>query len=139
MAGMFDLANIFQFVVDNFDDGTFAKYDFVGVRHDSAFHILFQTGDELYAIDKEHFKEFFSGISFVGKNFPNIFSKNLSFLTGSLSPTFLGAMTKLNNSSLSLMTMWSGRSAPLQALSPLRTVRESLPSHGSSNKYFISN
>jgi hypothetical protein len=105
MAGMFDLTNIFQFVVDSFDDGTFAKHDFVGVRYDRAFHILFQTGDDLYAIDKEHFKELFPDISFVGENFSEYFSKNLSFLTGSLSSIFPGVMTKLNNSSLSLMTM----------------------------------
>jgi hypothetical protein len=43
--------------------------------------------------------------SFVGKKNPNIFSKNLSFLIGSLSSTFPGAMTKLSNLPLSLTTM----------------------------------
>ncbi|WP_222862444.1 hypothetical protein, partial [Bacteroides pyogenes] len=33
----------------------------------------------------------------------------------------------------------SGRSAPLRVLSPLRTVRESFPSHGSSKQYSFSN
>jgi hypothetical protein len=73
MAGMFDLANIFQFVVDSFDDGTFAKHDFAGIRHDRVFIFFFKLLISCIPLIKSISKSSFPIYPLSAKNFSDIF------------------------------------------------------------------
>ena len=47
MASMLYMANIFEKVVDSFDNGSLTKKDFVGHGHQAVFHVFLYTCDEM--------------------------------------------------------------------------------------------
>jgi presenilin-like A22 family membrane protease len=48
--GVLRLANIFQFIVDTFDNRSFAEQYFIGLGDIKAFHVFAWLGDQLDAI-----------------------------------------------------------------------------------------
>ena len=49
MAGMLDLRDVFELVIDGLDDRAFPQQQLVKQRQQLVFHILTQLGDELHA------------------------------------------------------------------------------------------
>ena len=47
MARMLDLVDVFELIMDGFDDGTFAQQELVGPVEQSVVHLFAQFGDEL--------------------------------------------------------------------------------------------
>ena len=54
---MFNLAYVFQLVVDCLDDGAFPEQYFVIEVHQRVLHVPLEFGDQVYVIDEEHLKE----------------------------------------------------------------------------------
>lgn len=69
MSGMFNLGNVFQLVIDSLDYGPFTKQDSVIHRPDTAFHIVFQFGNQLYSVNEQFVEQVFADISFVADKF----------------------------------------------------------------------
>ena len=44
---MFNLRNVFQLVIDRFDDGSLTKQEFIGQRHEMIFHVLTDASAQL--------------------------------------------------------------------------------------------
>lgn len=57
MPGMFDLTDIFQFIVYRFDQSPFSKKDFISHIHGSVSHIFANLCNEMNSTDKESIKE----------------------------------------------------------------------------------
>ena len=57
MAGMGNLRNVFELVIDGFDDRTFASQQLIHQGHQLVGHILADGGDELQPLFEELFKE----------------------------------------------------------------------------------
>lgn len=66
---MFYLANVFEFIIDGFDDRSFAKEYFVFELHQHILHIVSQAGDQVESIREEYLGECLWYIVFVGKEF----------------------------------------------------------------------
>jgi len=64
---MFHLADVFQFVVNRFDDGSFTEHNFVVHGHQAVFHVVTDTGDQVYVVHEQDVRQFFGDISFVCK------------------------------------------------------------------------
>jgi hypothetical protein len=83
MSGMFYLANIFQLIIHRlfivffslfssaftialqFDNRAFSEQNLVRHIHQRNFHIIFNVGNELNAVYKEHLIDFFGNITFI--------------------------------------------------------------------------
>jgi len=53
VAGMFDLRDIFQLIIDGFDNRAFPQQNFIHERHQAIAHIFLQLGDELNSFFKQ--------------------------------------------------------------------------------------
>jgi len=69
VASVFDLGNVFQLVVDGFDDRPLPQQHFVGQGHEAVLHVLAHRGDEFNAMFKELLEELLRDIAFVAKEF----------------------------------------------------------------------
>jgi hypothetical protein len=54
---MFDLTDIFEKIIDTFDDTTFAEKNFVCNTHKFVFHIFHNFGNKMNAVGVELFKQ----------------------------------------------------------------------------------
>jgi len=63
MAGMLDLRNVLELVIDGFNDGSFAKKQFVRQRDQAVLHVLAQRGDQLKALCEQLFKQSFGDVA----------------------------------------------------------------------------
>jgi len=68
MARMFNLADIFEEIVDRFDDGTLAEKDFVSQIHEFVLHVFAELGDELNAVGVEFGEQRRGNVAPVGEN-----------------------------------------------------------------------
>lgn len=66
---MFDLANILEFIVDGFNNGTFSKKDFVTYGHQGVLYVVPDLGNQVYTVHEKCLHEFSANISLVGKQF----------------------------------------------------------------------
>jgi hypothetical protein len=66
MAGVVNIENSHQNIVDGFDDSSFLEHDFVVVVHEFIFHVFADSGNELEAFLIEVF-EVFADISLITK------------------------------------------------------------------------
>lgn len=57
MPGMFDLTDIFQFIIYRFDQIFFSKKDFISHIHGSGSHIFVNLCNEMNSTDKKSIKE----------------------------------------------------------------------------------
>lgn len=57
VSGMFHLGDVLEFVIDGFYDGPLPEQQSVRDAHQRTLHVALQFRDELYAIDKQAFKE----------------------------------------------------------------------------------
>jgi hypothetical protein len=69
MTGMLYLTDVFQFIIDCFDNRTFAKHYSVIKAHQTVFHIAFDTCYQMNAIIEKHLKKRRRNISFITKKF----------------------------------------------------------------------
>jgi hypothetical protein len=53
MSGMFNFADIFQFVVNCFNNRSFPEKYFISHCHQAVFHIVFDTGNQVQTILKK--------------------------------------------------------------------------------------
>jgi hypothetical protein len=67
MAGMGNLRNILEWVVDGFNQRPLAQHEFVEQGDEAILHILAQRRDELEVVGKELFKEWLRKIAFVAE------------------------------------------------------------------------
>ena len=67
MPGMLDLRNIFQLVIDGFDDIPFSEQDLVNQREQFIFHIFSDGSDELYPLLEKAFEERLRNIASIAK------------------------------------------------------------------------
>lgn len=80
MPGMFYLGDVFQFVIDSLDYGPLANQYPVAYRPDTAPHITFQFGNQLYAVDKQFVEQILADIPPVTNKFAvNGFYERLYF------------------------------------------------------------
>jgi len=54
---MFDLADIFQFIIDGLNQSSFPEEDFISHIHGSVFHVFSDFGYQMNTTDKECIKE----------------------------------------------------------------------------------
>lgn len=66
---MFYLADVLEFVVDCFDDRTFAQHDLVVHAHQAVFHVVTDIGDQVYVVYEQDIGQFFGQVAFIGKQF----------------------------------------------------------------------
>ena len=57
MPGMFYFTNIFQFVVNCFNNRTFSQKDFISYCHQAVFHIAFHTGNQMQSVFEKQFAQ----------------------------------------------------------------------------------
>ena len=69
MACMFNLRNIFELIVDGFNDRPFSQQNFIDERHQSIFHVGFQPGHQLNASLIQAGKQGLGDIAAVAKEF----------------------------------------------------------------------
>ena len=74
---MFYLADIFQLIVNGFNDRPFSEHYPVPDRHQTVLHVPFQSSYQVYPLNKQLFKELLRDITFVGKDFPEYFVKKV--------------------------------------------------------------
>jgi len=67
MAGMLNIADIFQEIIDTFDDSTLAKQEFVSQIHELVFHVLADFRNQLNIPVPEFGKQFRRHIALVGE------------------------------------------------------------------------
>ena len=80
MPGMFYLGDVFQFVIDSLDYGPLANQYPVEYWPYPAPHIIFQFGNQLYAVNKQFAEQIFADIPLVTDKFAvNGFSERLYF------------------------------------------------------------
>jgi hypothetical protein len=70
MATVFDLRDVFELVIDGFDDGPFAQQPFVRERDQAVFHIPLDGGKQLDPLGKELLKQPLGEIAFIAQQFP---------------------------------------------------------------------
>ena len=63
MPGVFNLAKIFELIVDRFDDGAFFKKQFVQHGHELVGHVAFEPGDQLQASLKQRLEKFAGNVA----------------------------------------------------------------------------
>lgn len=63
--GMFNVAHVFQFIVDGFNNGAFSEHYPVKERHQTVFHVGFQCGDYVYTLAEKHFEQVCRCISLI--------------------------------------------------------------------------
>ena len=68
MAGVFDLGNILELVVDGLANGSMTQ-QLVGQRHQAVFHAFFELGDELHALLEQLLKQGLGHIASVAEQF----------------------------------------------------------------------
>ena len=56
---MFNLGNIFELVINGFNNTAFSQHNFVEQGDDLGFHIFLEFGDQLNIIQGQKFSEFF--------------------------------------------------------------------------------
>ena len=66
---MLYLGDILKFIVDRFDEGPFAKHNFVRHRHQRVLHVVFNLGNELEPVHEQKLKQLFANISLVTTEF----------------------------------------------------------------------
>ena len=66
---MLDLADVFQFIINCFNQRPFAQQYFVIDIHERVFHIVSDFSNQMNSINKEHFKQTFGNIAFITKEF----------------------------------------------------------------------
>ena len=71
---MFDLGNVFQLIVDRFDQRTLSQQDFVHQRHQRVFHVASQGRDEVNASLPKGVKQVGRNVTFVAKKFSEHFA-----------------------------------------------------------------
>ena len=57
MPGMLNLTDVFELVIDGFDDGSFAQQNLVKQLNEGVFHILSALGNQLKTLLKEGLKQ----------------------------------------------------------------------------------
>lgn len=65
MARVFYLSDVFKFVVDGLDNGSFSQKYSVIHRSQAALHVVFQFGYQLYSVNEQHAEQFFAYITLV--------------------------------------------------------------------------
>jgi len=66
---MFNLRNIFELVIDDFNNGPSSQHNFVGKHHQSIFHVLSDPSNQFQALLKKFFKQGLRNVTFVTKHF----------------------------------------------------------------------
>lgn len=70
MPRMFDLANIFELVIDRFNDRSLTYQPFINQAHQRILHILAQSRDQLESqITEQLLKQWLGEIAFVADEF----------------------------------------------------------------------
>ena len=69
MAGVLDLRDVLELVIDGLDNGPFAQQELVAQAQQAIFHVAAQMGDQLDASSKEGFEQGLGEVAFVGKEF----------------------------------------------------------------------
>ena len=62
---MFNLGDVFQFIIDCFYQGPFSQQDFIRYAHQGIFHIVLHFGYQLYAVKEEVLEQGLPNISLV--------------------------------------------------------------------------
>ena len=70
---MLALTDIFEKIIDRFDDGTLTEKNFVSHVHEFVLHVFLELGDELNAVRVEFFKQRGRNIASVSKYFAKHF------------------------------------------------------------------
>ncbi len=65
---MFNVADVFEFVVDGFNEHPFPQQDFVVQVHERVLHVLLELGHKVYVVNEEPFEKLLAYVSPVGKN-----------------------------------------------------------------------
>lgn len=65
MSGVLHLCNVLEFIIHRFNDSPFSEQQFVREAHQRPFHVAFQFGNELYAINEKSLKDILADISLV--------------------------------------------------------------------------
>lgn len=70
MAGMFDLRDVLELVIDGLNDAAFTQQEFVGQNHEVILHVGFDTGDKLNTGSvEEFFEQRLGDVALVAKKF----------------------------------------------------------------------
>jgi hypothetical protein len=77
---MFNLVDIFQLVVNRFNDISFSQDNLVVNEHEGIPHILFQFGNQLDIIYKKHIEQFFGDIILCRRKLERIIMVVISLL-----------------------------------------------------------
>ena len=67
MPRMLDLTNIFERIVDCFNQRPLSQQDFILPFHQAAFHVFTQMGDEFNSFAQQFFKQRLADITLVAK------------------------------------------------------------------------
>ena len=67
MASMCDWGDVFQLVIDRFDNGTFPQEEFIHQGHQLIFHVFVEFGDQLQMLLEQQIKECLGNIPFIAK------------------------------------------------------------------------
>ena len=73
MARMFNIAYIFQFIVNSLYNRTFSEHYFIKQRHKAIFHIGFDSSNNMYALSEQHFEQTLRNVAFVAVKFTEEF------------------------------------------------------------------
>ena len=69
VAGMLDLADVFELVDDGFDEGAFAQQELIHQGHETVLHVAFEACDQLQAAGEKTLEERLGDISPVAEEF----------------------------------------------------------------------
>ena len=70
MAGVFDLGDVFQLVIDRFNQGTLSQQQLVLQSHQPILHVLFDGGNQLQVLIHQLLPQGFGNVSLVPKQSP---------------------------------------------------------------------
>ena len=67
---MFHLTDVFEFIVDRFYNGPFPQHDFIVQGHQAVFHVVADSGYQMYAPGEQYLDQFPGDLALVPKEFP---------------------------------------------------------------------
>lgn len=73
---MFYLSDVFKFVIDRFNQSSFAKHNLVGDRHQRVPHVVLDFCDKLNSVYEQKLKQLLADIPLVSTEFAlDVFNK----------------------------------------------------------------
>ena len=71
MARMLNLRNVFELIINGFNDAAFSQQNLIEQGDDFGFHVFLELGDQFNVVHGQKFSELLGDVNFVAEQFAN--------------------------------------------------------------------